>query len=131
FLFSTYFREPSDVFLLIKPGEGGSPIGGFIIREEGKVLSDTPYAHFRLEGMMSIPAARETPVRATEESREPVRAVRTLPPPAPLKSTWKARRTNWPAAAGVMALVAALFFGIRMRAPDPVSVKPGLPLALN
>ena len=63
-LFSTYFRDPSDVFLLIKPDEGGPPTGGFIIREGGKVLSDSPYAQFRLEGMIAIPAARETPVRA-------------------------------------------------------------------
>ena len=131
FLFSTYFREPSDVFLLIKPGEGGSPIGGFVIREEGKVLSDTPYVQFRLEGMISIPASRETPVRATEESQAPVRAVRTIPPPAPREKTWKARRTIWPVAAGVMALAAALFFGIRMRHPDSIPAKPGLPLALN
>ena len=131
FLFSTYFREPSDVFLLIKPGEGGSPIGGFVIREEGKVLSDTPYAQFRLEGTISIPAARETPVRATEESQAPVRAIRTIPPPAPREKTWKARRTIWPVAAGVMALAAALFFGIRMRAPDATPAKPGQPLALN
>ena len=131
FLFSTYFREPSDVFLLIKPGEGGSAIGGFIIREEGKVLSDTPYAQFRVEGMMSIPAARETPVRATVESQEPVRAVRTAPPPAPREKTWKARRSIWPVAVGVMALAATLFLGIRMRAPDPAPGKHAPPLALN
>jgi len=131
FLFSTYFREPSDVFLLIKPGEGGSAIGGFVIREEGKVLSDTPYAQFRLEGTISIPAARETPVRATEGSQAPVRAVRTIPPPAPREKTWKARRTIWPVAAGVMALAAALFLGIRMREPGPAHGNPGQPLALN
>ena len=35
-LFSAYFRNSSDVFLLIKPNEGGPPLGGFVIREEGK-----------------------------------------------------------------------------------------------
>src|SRR6185369_13401982 len=92
FLFSTYFREPSDVFLLIKPGEGGSAIGGFVIREEGKVLSDTPYAQFRLEATISIPAARETPVRATEEPRPPVRVGRIVPPTASREKSWKASR---------------------------------------
>jgi len=131
FLFSTYFKEPSDVFLLIKPSEVGSPIGGFIIREEGKVISDTPYAQFRLEGTIAIPAARETPVRAIGESQAPVPAVRTIPPPAQREKTWKARRTIWPVAAGVMVLAAALIFGIRMRAPHSTPAKPGLPLALN
>ena len=131
FLFSTYFREPSDVFLLIKPGEGGSPIGGFVIREEGKVLSETPYAHFRLEGMISIPAARETPVRATEEPRRPVRAVRNIPPPAPPQKIFKARPPLWLVASGAVVLAAALIFGIRLRAPDSTPRKPRPPLALN
>jgi hypothetical protein len=46
YLYSTYFREASDVFLLIKSNEGSPPTGGFIIREGGKILADTPYAQF-------------------------------------------------------------------------------------
>ena len=87
-LFSTYFRDPSDVFLLIKPSEGGGPpTGGFIIREEGKVLSDTPYAQFRLEGMICHPGrSRSSGSSRAEESRAPVRAIRTIPPPTPRAS---------------------------------------------
>jgi len=130
-LFSTYFGNPSDVFLLIRPNEGGPPTAGFVIREGGKVLSDTPYAEFRLEGALAIPAARETPVRPVQESLPPVRPIRTVPPPAPRPSAWKARRRFWPIAAAVAVLTVGLFFVMRRRSPDPVSDGPGRSLGLN
>ena len=88
-LFSAYFRNASDVFLLIKPNDGGPPTGGFVIREEGRILSDSPYVQFLLAGTMSVPAVRETPARtpqAVQESPQqtpPRRAVQIVQSAAP------------------------------------------------
>ena len=60
-LFSTYFKNPSDVFLLIKPNEDGTSSGGFIIREGGEVISRSPYAQFPLQGTVVRQPVRETP----------------------------------------------------------------------
>src|SRR5215475_2001886 len=65
YLYSTYFRKSSDVFLLIKSNEGAPPTGGFIIREGGRVLAHTPYAVFQFNSAFALAAAREAPERAS------------------------------------------------------------------
>ena len=42
-LFSIYFKNASDVILLIKPNDDRSLTGGFIIRESGAIVSKSPY----------------------------------------------------------------------------------------
>ena len=100
-LFSTYCPKASDVFLLIKSNEVGPPTGGFIIREDGKVLSDSPYVQFTLDWTLGIRAAREAPVRAVQIS----------PPPPPVSHMVQPRAADRLAAApdhldGTMAQLA-------------------------
>jgi hypothetical protein len=135
-LFSTYFTNASDVFLLIRPNSGGPPTGGFIIREEGRILSDSPYAQFSLTGTMGVPAVRETPVRSPQTIQElpiqelpppppPRRAVQIVQPAAPRPGALGARARIWVAAAAVTALSVALFFAIPRHVPHVAPVKTG------
>jgi hypothetical protein len=130
-LYATYFRDPSDVFLLIKPEDGGPPTGGFIIREGGTVLSDSPYAQFRLEGKIGIPAAREAPVRAVQEPRATVRPIRSVPPPALRQAKWRVSRPLWALAAGATILAAGLYLAMHRRVSDAASVRSERSLGLN
>ena len=80
-LFSTYFRKASDVFLLIKSNGDGPPAAGFLIREDGRVLSDTPYVSVPLHpGALPIPAP-EAPIAALgpQPVPEPVAAPKVEP----------------------------------------------------
>jgi hypothetical protein len=136
-LFSTYCPKASDVFLLIKSNGAGPPMGGFIIREGGKVISDSPYVQFPLDWTLGIRAARETPVRAVEVSPAlpPVAPVQL--PPAPRVTTWLPQRApvvrwpSWLVTAGVLGLAVGLYFGILRRplVPSPANASP--PLALS
>ncbi len=137
-LFSAYFRNASDVFLLIKPNDGGPPTAGFVIREEGRIVSDSPYVQFPLAGAMSVPAAHETPARAPQAVQEsppplapPRRAVQIVQSAAPRPASWKARARIWTVAAAVTALSVGLFFAIPRRVPGLGPGKPGPSPALN
>ncbi|MEO8372832.1 MAG: hypothetical protein ABI806_26845, partial [Candidatus Solibacter sp.] len=122
-LFSTYFNNASDVFLLIKPDEDGSLTGGFIIRESGAVVSKSPYVQFPLQGKRVAQAAP-----ATELMIQPL-AVRTVQPTA-LRRT-AAQATFWLPAVGLIVLAVALYWGIPSRVPGSSAAKPasttGLP----
>jgi hypothetical protein len=135
-LFSTYCRKASDVFLLIKSNEVGPPTGGFIIREDGKVLSDSPYVQFPLDWTLGIRAARETPVRTVQMSPPPPPESHFVQPPAPPRTTWSPQTTptvrwpSWLVTAGVLGLAVGLSFAILRR--PPVSIPANTrPLALN
>ena len=130
-LFSTYFSKASDVFLLIKSNEGGPPTGGFIIREGGKVLSDSPYSQFPFDRTNVMPAARQNPVSAMPTSQAPHPAAQVVQPPAPSWTGWMVRRPVWLATAVAVALCVALSIGIRKRSAGSMPAKPGLSLALN
>ncbi len=135
-LFSTYCPKASDVFLLIKSNEVGPPTGGFIIREDGKVLSDSPYVQFALDWTLGIRAAREAPVRAVHISPPPPHLSHLAHPPAPRiasspsRTTSTARWPSWLITAGVLGLAVGLSFAILRRPPVPIRVNTR-PLALN
>jgi hypothetical protein len=130
-LFSRYFPAASHVFLLIKSHDDGPPTGGFLIREGGKVLSDSPYAEFPLplpDGMANVrgthvPTVSTAPARPT--------AAPLVPPPARRRTAWMVRRPVWLAAGGVVALAVALSIGMPRRSPGSVPARPGPSLALN
>ena len=130
-LFSRYFPAASQVFLLIKPNDDGLPTGGFIIREGGKVLSDSPYAQFPLPQTTVLETVRETPVVTVPTSPAPPGRAHTLPPSAPPGSDWMPRRPVWLAVGAVVALGVALSVGIHKRSPAAMPAGPVLPLALN
>ena len=135
-LFSTYCPKASDVFLLIKSNEVGPPTGGFIIREDGKVLSDSPYVQFALDWTLGIRAAREAPVRAVQISPPPPPLSHLVQPPVPRiaslpsGTTSTARWPSWVITAGVLGLAVGLSFAILRRPPVPLPAN-ARPLALN
>src|SRR5215471_16902648 len=61
YVFSNYFRKSSDVFLLIKSNDAAPPTGGFLIREGGRILSDTPYLQFTFSPEFAVRAERQAP----------------------------------------------------------------------
>jgi hypothetical protein len=135
-LFSTYCPKASDVFLLIKSNEVGPPTGGFIIREGGNVLSDSPYAQFALDWTLGIRAAREAPVRAVQIAPPPPPVTRTVQSPeppriaVPPRTAPAARWPSWLITAGVLGLAVGLSFAILRRPPVSIPAN-ARPLALN
>jgi hypothetical protein len=134
-LFSTYCPKTSDVFLLIKSNEVGPPTGGFIIREGGQVLSDSPYAQFTLDWTLGIRAAREVPVRAVQISPPPPLSHMLQPPQPPrialpMRAAPAARWPSWLVTAGALGLAVGLSFAILRRPPAPIPANTR-PLALN
>jgi hypothetical protein len=131
YLFSTYFRKASDVFLLIKSNEGAPPTAGFIIREDGKVLADSPYLQFPFDQNLALQAAGDTPIPALPESSAPASAPQTVPSPPPQPPARMMPRLGWLAAAAVIALALGFTLGIQRREPPSATPKAALPLALT
>lgn len=46
----TYFKDPSQVFLLVKPSAAGSRVSGFFFWEDGDIRRDSPYEEFLFDG---------------------------------------------------------------------------------
>jgi hypothetical protein len=143
YLYSTYFRKSSDVFLLIKSNDGAPPTGGFIIREGGKVLAHTPYAMFQFNSTFALAAAREAPervsappppVQISEHLPEPITKapvkMHSAPPAVPRRHMLAGKLTVWAAMAGAAALAVVLTVGIRGGDSNAVTEK-GSPIALN
>lgn len=86
-LFSTYFLEPWQVTLVVRPGRGSQMRAGFFVREpDGTVKSNQTYKEFafpdRLAGVMEATprAMAERPVRSSSVPPLP-----PLPQPAPMQ----------------------------------------------
>jgi hypothetical protein len=135
YVFSNYFRKSSDVFLLIKSNGNAPPTGGFLIREGGKILSDTPYLQFSFSPQFALRAARDVPPDLpspmTEPDPAPVLPTQTLltAPPPTVRSA--ASRPLIFAAAGLAILAAGVSFAIWKRPPAAASGAINAPLALS
>ena len=132
-LFDTFFKNASDVFLLIKPNGRLSSTGGFIIREGGEVVSRAPYAQFPLAGMAVPKAGREMarPVSQASQERLPAGAIDSQTA-IPMVQTTALRRTVeratfWLPAAGLLALAVGLYWGIPGRGPGSIAERPATP----
>ncbi len=75
-LFTHYFREPSDVALLIRPRAMRSTTAGFFIREQGQIHAESSYLEFPMKP--HAPPARAASHLAPEPQPEP----QPDPPPA-------------------------------------------------
>jgi len=136
-LFSTYFRKPLDLFLLIKSNEEGPPTCGLLLRESGKELSGSPCVQFPFDGYIFPMPARELPEADPLPQTE---ALVTLPasptalspipsPPSAAGSNlvrWNAARLNqllarWPAWVAIAA-------GVLLAIAIPVGTRPAYPL---
>jgi hypothetical protein len=148
YVFSNYFRKSSDVFLLIKSNEPAVPTAGFLIREGGKILSETPYLQFTLSPDFALRAAREAPPTLPPPAPVPALPpppVPALPPPAPLPAlpSQTVVATSPPAfrlggarlvilsAAAVAILAAGVSFAIWRRPPPAASDGTTAQLALS
>ena len=52
----TYFSNPSQVFLLVKPSMGGQSVGGFFFWADGDIRRESPYEEFLFD-QERLPAA--------------------------------------------------------------------------
>jgi hypothetical protein len=124
YLFSNYFRDAADVLLLIKSNEAGLPSAGFIIKEEGRVLADTPYLQFPFAaGIAALPAA----VAAAE-----VAVVHApLPAPRALRLPRLPRLPRRALKLAAAALAAGVTLAVVMRVPRSATSGDAVPLALH
>lgn len=146
YVFSNFFRKSSDVFLLIKSNENAPPTGGFLIREGGKILSDTPYVQFAFSSEFALRAAKETPappapapvpvcVPQTVAAPAPQPSAAPIPPPRvarlPQETGLVISRRALLAAAVVAVLLAAVSVAMWRRAPVSAPAGAAAPLALS
>ncbi|HEY1494097.1 MAG TPA: hypothetical protein VGF49_06120 [Candidatus Solibacter sp.] len=128
-LFSTYFRKPLDLFLLIKSNEEGPPTCGLLLRESGKELSGSPCVQFPFDGYIFPMPTRELH-EAIPEPQPEIPAVVPAPPPTTRRgdpARWSSLLAHWQA---WVAIAAGLILAIAI----PVGTRPAYPhrsLALN
>jgi hypothetical protein len=137
-LFTHYFRELSDVALLIRPRAMRSSTAGFFIREQGQIHAESSYLEFpmRSRAPTARPASRpapepqpEPPPAASDEAPAeapvdvPLPAFLSIPPPKK-KREWR----WWKRAAKEAHAVPAPAAEERSAAPPPVAEeKPARP----
>ena len=126
-IFASYFPKASDVFLLIKSNEGAPPTGGFIIREGGEILTNTPYDEFPFYTFTGTPAARERAATVPESLPSP--RVPQLPAFQSVRRTKK--RPGSMALVIATALAAGVLLGIEAGLPGPRPPGPGPSLGLR
>jgi TonB family protein len=120
-VFSRYFGDPSQVFLLVRPEANGPATGGFFFWEEGDINRRAPYRQFpfdrkRLGGAASTAIApRLAPVPVPKPAAP---AARRLPPLSLIIV---------PAIAALF-LIAALFVSPRDTKPLPAPAKANPPI---
>jgi hypothetical protein len=131
YVFSNYFRKSSDVFMLIKSNEPAPPTGGFLIREGGKILSETPYLQFTFSSEFALRAAREAPAALPPPASVPALPTQTVVTTSPpLLRLAPARLVIFSAVAAAM-LAAGVSFAIWRRPPPAASDGITAPLALS
>jgi hypothetical protein len=131
YVFSNYFRKSSDVFLLIKSNDNEPPTGGFLIREGGKILSETPYSQFTFSPTFALRAAREVPPALPPPAPVPALPTRTVVTAVAPTSRLAASRPAILAAAAAAILVAGVSFAIWRRPAVAASDGITAPLALS
>lgn len=128
---AAYFRKTSDVFLLIKSNGDGPATGGFVIREAGKGLCQSPCVQFQLDPAAAVAASPEAPLPASPPPQMRPMAAPAGPPAALPRTAWNLRWPIWLATAGAVALAVGLPFEVQRRIPDSIPAKPALSLALD
>lgn len=136
-LFSTYFRKPLDLFLLIKSNDGAPPTCGLLLRESGKELSGSPCVQFPFDAYIFPMPPRELPEADPQPRTE---ALVPLPPPASTVSPNPAPPSAAPSnlvlwnPAGLKQLLArwpawiAIAAGVVLAIAIPVGTHPAYPL---
>jgi TonB family protein len=109
-VFSQYFPEPWQVFLLVRPSTEGPAMGGFFFWEDGDVNRRSPYRQFPFDsarlGQGGFPIIAEEPVAVSAPVVIP--AGRPIPVVVPQRET-RARRRLPPLPWVVVPIIAVLF----------------------
>ena len=71
----TYFTNPSQVFLLVKPSTEGQSVGGFFFWEDGDIRRESPYEELLFDGerLLGDHCIMSSPDRLPEGDRGPAR----------------------------------------------------------
>src|ERR1035438_8390793 len=107
-VFSHYFPDPWQVFLLVRPSTEGPPMGGFFFWEEGDVNRRSTYRQFPFD--CARLGAGDFPITGGQAAAAPV--PRPAPAPAPVlvpKPEVRARRRLPPLPWLVVPVIAVLF----------------------
>ena len=83
----TYFTDPAQVFLLLKPSAAGQSVGGFFFWEDGDIRRESPYEKFLLDGERVVVAdgfTMSSPDRLPAGGRGAARPGSPSPGPATL-----------------------------------------------
>ena len=106
-LFTSYFMDPTSVFLLLKPQPGRGTHAGFFFWEQGRVRHKCPFEF----GPDGLPQATPDPGLFPEDV--PVAPIESIEASGQEKPTWRAR---WPWTAAAVLLIglgSVLFQGAR------------------
>jgi len=124
-IFSSYFPDPSQVFLVVRPSADGPAVGGFFFWEDGDINRRAPYRQFPFDSQRLL--AGDFPIA---DRPAPRLAPAPVPQAAAVRSPRRAPQVHWlavPIIAGLF-LVAGLFVSEhRAPQPAPVPVKASAP----
>ena len=124
-VFSRYFPEPSQVFLLVKPAADGPAMGGFFFWEDGELNRRAPYRQFPFDS--ALLAAEGFPIAAGPPPARPMpQAV-----PKPVVQAPR-RRLHVPAISWIVVpLIAAIFLVAALIVSETRSSKPEVARSQN
>jgi len=132
-IISSYFPDPSQVFLVVRPDADGSAVGGFFFWEDGEINRRSPYRQFPFDRQRLL--AGDFPITDAPAPR-PAAAPRRAPAPvtqtAP-RTLRGAPQVPWPAVPVIAGLsfIAGLFVSPhRASQPAPVPQKASAPGAV-
>jgi hypothetical protein len=120
-VFSSYFAEPWQVTLVVRPSRGGNMRAGFFVREPGGTVNAQSYLEFSFPDRLAAvfdhrgdhrgsPGGRERPVPEYRSAPSPPRAPN--PPAAPAQDIPHYPQSSTPASSGMTTL-----FGEPARTP--------------
>ena len=130
-IISSYFSDPSQVFLVVRPSAEGPAMGGFFFWEEGELNRRSTYRQFPFDRQLL--ETGDSPIR---ERPRAARATSGLPAPIPGLAALAQRRVpqvSWlvvPVIAGLF-LLAGLFVSRNRESKPPQTVVPVAARALR
>ncbi|MGA2593217.1 MAG: energy transducer TonB [Bryobacteraceae bacterium] len=117
-IFSSYFPDPSQVFLVVRPSSDGPAVGGFFFWEDGDINRRSPYRQFPFDSQRLL--AGDFPI-----ADQP--APRLAPAPIPQAAAARIQRRAPQVHGLAVPIIAGLFlvaglFVSQHRAPQPAPV---------
>jgi hypothetical protein len=137
-VFSHYFPEPSQVFLLVRPSTEGAATGGFFFWEDGDINRRSPYRQFPFDSGQLVaggfPITGGQPIAAPVGRPKPVAVPKPAPgvPPRARSKSHLFPQMPWmvvPVIAGLFLIAGLFVSGNRSAKPEAaLPVKPSAPV---